>query len=163
MKSLLKKLAFILLIVAVYFAIWRDFRGLVTTYTVLPQIEYSIQNCDQYSYIDQEKSTSFDLYVYDSLTEEYDYFRYTTPAGFYFLFGLVMIVLLQARKIHYQLMTGFHLTLWFITILIFLPALCLYPPLLHFNTIAIKYITPFITFLIITMVLSPKFQKKLNL
>lgn len=163
MKSLLKKFFFILVIVAVYFALWRDFRAMVTTYTVLPQIEYSIQNCEKYSHVDQDKSTSFDLYVYNSLTEEYDYFRYTTPAGFYFLFGMVMIVILKSSKIHYQLMVGLHVLLWLFTILIFLPALCLYPPLLHFNTIAIKYISPFLTFLIITMVLSPQFQNRLNI
>lgn len=162
MKTYLTRALLILIVILIYFFMWRDVRGLVTQYVVVPQIEYSQTNCDQIIHYDIHKPTSLRIHLYDYEIEDYVTFSYTTPAGFYLLMGLVFIIFLNGYKIHYQLLIGFHFIFWFLSSISIYPGLCLNMIFLHFTNLGIKYFTPFATFIIIIMILSPHLQKGLR-
>ena len=162
MKVYLKRAIISIIIVVAYFAIWKSVRGLVTTEVVVPQIEYAITNCDDTIAFDQLKPTSLLIHVLDHEENEYVTYGYTAPAGFYFLFGLVFIVLLGGNKIYYYLHFGFHGLFWIFSTATIIPGLCYQSIFFHLTYSGIKYFTPFFTFLILILMISPNLKKKLN-
>jgi len=145
-----------------YFFIWRDVRGIVTQYIVLPQIEYAQEHCSDVIHFDVIKPTSLRIHLLDEKIDEYYTFSYTAPAGFYLLMGLVLVILLNGRKIHFQLLLGFHFVFWILSTVSIYPGLCVHSFFMHFTNLGIKYFTPFVTFIVIILVVSPKFRKKLE-
>lgn len=153
-----------LLIVIIYFTAWKELRAYVTSVTIVPQIEYAIEKCDDAIAFDYaSKSTSLYIYFLDRQQNEYVTFGYVTPAGFYLLFGLVFIVLAGGGALYYYILAGFHGIFWLLSSILILPGLCLHPLLLHLAVVGIKYFSPFITFLILILLISPDMRKKLNL
>lgn len=162
MNVYLKRALISLLIVVAYFTIWRMVRGFVTSHAVIPQIEYAISTCDDTISYEQSKSTSLFIYLLDREKNEYETFGYVSPAGFYLLFGLVIIVVMGGGRFYYFLLLSFHALFWILSTATILPGLCSTPVFLHITVAGIKYITPFITYLILILLISPNLRKKLN-
>lgn len=162
MNVYLKKGLLAAVIILVYFTAWKAFRGFVTSVSIIPQIEYAIANCDEYLQYDVVKPTSLRIWQYNREREEYDVYSYTTPAGFYLLMGLLVILLLNGTKIYYLLLTGYHAGFWIISTLTIIPGFCIHPVFLHITFLGIKYLTPFVTFMILIMLISPGMKKTFN-
>ncbi|MCC5940159.1 MAG: hypothetical protein JJU37_01345 [Balneolaceae bacterium] len=162
MKSILIKAGIITLVVLFYFTVWSEIRGMVTAYAFIPQIEYVIENCNEYVYYTERKPTSLLIQVYHEGINDYVDFSYTTPAGFYLLMGLVILIMFNGKKFHYYLLAGLHLILWVISLSVLIPGLCVHLLFMNIMDISIKYFTPFGTFIIIIMVLTPGFLNKLS-
>ncbi len=160
MKILLKRILYTAGIVLFYFTVWSGVRGFVTTYTVLPQVEFAKEYCGKTIYVDQNRPTSSIIHVYNDRSLEYDTIYYTTPAGFYLLFGLVFVVLVGGGIIYYKILLGYHLGFWAISILTMTPGFCIHPVFLHISNLGIIYLTPFVTFLVIIFLMSPKLVEK---
>lgn len=162
MNFYIKRVLISLLIVAAYFTVWRTVRGFVTSEAIIPQIEYAISTCDDTIAYDQSKSTSLFIYLLDRGKNEYETFGYVSPAGFYLLFGVLVIVLMGGGKFYYYLLFGFHALFWILSTATILPGLCSTPVFLHITVAGIKYFTPFITYLILILLISPNLKKRLN-
>ncbi len=154
-KVFAKRVICVIVLVALYFTVWSSVRGAVTTYTVLPQIELAKEYCNKTIYFEQSRPTSTVIHVYSERKLEYDTVYYTTPAGFYLLFGLIFILLFGAGTIYYKALLGYHLGFWVLSILVMLPGFCIHPIFLHLSGLGIAYLTPFVTFAIIIFLLSP--------
>lgn len=159
MKKYLIKGLLAAVIILVYFTGWRAVREFVTSVSIIPQIEYAMAHCDEYLQYDVVKPTSLRIYQYDWEREEYDVYSYTTPAGFYLLAGLVFIFLLNGTKIYYLLLAGYHAGFWIISTLTLLPGFCIHPVFLHITFLGIQYLTPFVTFMILLLLISPGMKK----
>lgn len=163
MNVYIKRVFICALIVVAYFTLWKSVRGLVTTHIVVPQIEYAISNCDETIAYDQLKSTSLLIHILDREKNEYVTHGYTAPAGFYLLFGLVFIILSGGDKLYYYLLLGFHIVFWLISSATVWFGLCYESLFIHFTFAGIKYLTPFFTFLILILLISPNLQKRLDI
>lgn len=164
MNKYLKRGLISIVIVFIYFTAWRNFRSFVTSSAVIPQIEYAILNCDDtIAYDEASKSTSLFIYLLDKESNEYETYGYVTPAGFYLLFGLVFIVLFGGGRFYYYLLFGFHGLFWILSVASMFPALCYHSAFLHLTVLGIKYLTPFITFLILILLISPGLKERLSM
>lgn len=162
MNVYIKKILIFFLVIIAYFTIWKSIRGFVTSQMVEPQIEYAISNCDNTIAYDRLKSTSLQIHLLDKEKNEYETYGYTAPAGFYLLFGLVFIVLLGGSRFYYYLLIGFHSLFWFLSTITIIPGLCYHSAFIHFTFAGIKYITPFVTFLILILLISPNLKERLD-
>lgn len=162
MNEYIKRFLISILIVVIYFTVWKNFRGIVTTEIVVPQMEYAIKNCDDTIAFDQLKPTSLLIHLLDLEKNEYVTYGYTAPAGFYLLFGLIFIVLFGGERLYYYLHLGFHGLFWIYSTATIIPGLCYQPLFIHLTFAGIKYLTPFFTFLILILLISPNLQKRLN-
>jgi hypothetical protein len=162
MKGYLKKGGVAVLIILIYFTAWRGIRGFVTSTAVIPQIEYAVLHCDEYLQYDVVKPTSLRIWQYNREAQEYNIYSYTTPAGFYLLAGVLVILLLNGTKIYYLLLAGYHGGFWLVSTLTILPGFCIHPLFLHITYLGIKYLTPFVTFMILIMLISPGMKKTFN-
>lgn len=160
MNATVKRVLISLLIVLVYFTIWKEIREYVTSNMIVPQIEYAISNCDDTIAFDESKSTSLFIHLLDRERNEYDTYGYISPAGFYLLFGLVFIVILGGSRFYYYLLSGFHAFFWILSSVTILPGLCYHPLFLHLTFAGIKYFTPFVTFLILILLISPNLKRR---
>ena len=156
MQTVLKRILFVVLLTLFYFTVWSSVRGLVTTYTVLPQVELAKEHCNKTIYVDQSRPTSTIIHVYNERNEKYDSIYYTTPAGFYLLFGLVFVILLGGASVYYKTLLGYHLGFWVLSIISMMPGFCIHPVFFHVSNLGIIYLTPFVTFLVIIFLISPK-------
>lgn len=163
MKTMAKRLLVVLLIVLIYFTVWRGVRGFVTQSVIIPQIEYAISHCDDTIHYHPERSTSVYIHLLNAEQTEYETFGYISPGGFYLLFGLVFIVLLGGGKIYYLLLFGYHLAFWILSTASILPGLCWHRAFIHVTFAGITYFTPFVTFLIIILMISPKLVSRFRL
>ncbi|WP_234571636.1 hypothetical protein [Rhodohalobacter sp. 614A] len=164
MNQYVKRGLISIFIVVIYFTAWKGIRSFVTSTTIIPQIEYAISNCDDtIAYERSAKSTSLFIYLLDREANEYETYGYVTPAGFYLLFGLIFIVLLGGGRFYYYLLFGFHALFWILSTAAIFPALCYHSAFLHFTVLGIKYFTPFITFLILILLISPDLKNRLNI
>ena len=161
--ELAKRFLIICLIVLIYFTIWRSVRGFVTQNAVVPQIEYAIANCDETISYQQSRATSLYLFLLDREKNEYETFGYVSPAGFYLLFGLLFIVMMGGSRIFYFFLFGFHFLFWILSTATILPGLCFHRIFLHITFAGVSYFTPFFTFLIIILLISPKLLHKFGL
>lgn len=162
MNIYVKRVLICLVIILVYFTIWRSVRVFVTTHAIIPQIEYATTNCDETIAYERSKSTSVFIYLVDREKNEYETFGYVSPAGFYLMFGLVFIILLGGGRFYSYLLVGYHGLFWVLSVAFILPGLCYHPVFLHLTVLGIKYFTPFITFLILILLVSPDLKKKLD-
>lgn len=164
MNRYLKRGLISLLVIIVYFTVWKEIRGFVTSLAIVPQIEYAITSCDDtIEYNRTPKSTSIFIYLPDREQNEYERYGYVAPAGFYLLFGLVFIVMAGGAKLTYYLLFGFHGIFWILSSILILPGLCIHPLFLHLAVIGSKYFTPFITFMILILLVSPDLRNKLGI
>ena len=162
LKQILIRTGLLLLLVLIYFGIWRDVRGLLTVYAVIPQVEFAATHCNEYIFLTERSNTSLIIQVFEERINDYRDFSYTAPAGFYLLFGLAALILIGAKKVHYYLLAGFHALLWAVVLLVILPGLCFHLLFLNIIDLSIKYLTPFGTFVIIIMAITPGFMEKLS-
>ena len=156
-RGLLSVLVFVL-----FFLVWRDLRAFVLTHVTIPIVEYTQENCDTTVYYHRNKDTTIHIYLYDYEREEYEMFDYNSPAGFYFLLGLLIIILLNGNVFHYKIWAYFHFPFWFVTIPFIWLGTCYSDYFLHFNYLGIRYVTPFITFLLLALLISPNLRQKLR-
>ncbi|TVR16952.1 MAG: hypothetical protein EA391_06245 [Balneolaceae bacterium] len=156
MKTVLKRTLYVVVLTLFYFTVWSSVRGWVTTYTVLPQVELAKEYCNKTIYVDQNRPTSTIIHVYNERNEQYDTIYYTTPAGFYLLFGLVFVILFGGAAIYYKVLLGYHLGFWILSIISMMPGFCIHPLFFHVSNLGIIYLTPFVTFLVIIFLMSPK-------
>lgn len=163
MNTAIKRGLISIVIILIYFTGWKGIRGFVTSGLVVPQIEYAITSCDETIAYNQSKSTSLFIYLLDREKNEYETFGYVSPAGFYLLFGLVFIVLMGGGKFYYYSLFGFHGLFWALSTATILPGLCYHPVFLHFTFVGIKYFTPFFTFLILILLISPRLKRGLEI
>jgi len=163
MKTALQRALIILFIILIYFTVWHGFRGLITQHVIIPQIEYAISHCDDSIHYHPHRSTSLYIHLLNSEQTEYETFGYVSPGGFYLLFGLFFIVLLGGGKLYYILLIGYHLIFWILSTATILPGLCWHRAFIHFTFLGTTYFTPFVTFLIIILLISPKLMIQLNL
>lgn len=162
MNIYVKRVLISLTLILVYFTLWKSVRSFVTTNAIIPQIEYAAANCDETITYERSKSTSVFIYLLDREKNEYESFGYVSPAGFYLMFGLVFIVMLGGGRFYYSLLFGYHGLFWMLSIAVMLPGLCYHPVFLHLVVLGIKYFSPFITFLILILLVSPDLKKKLG-
>jgi len=160
--SLGKRILFSVVLIAIFFLVWRDFRVLVLQSVTIPIIEYAQDSCEGTVHYQRSKDTSIFIFIYDFEREEYDRFAYNSPAGFYFLLGLLIIVLFNGSAFHYKVWAYFHFPFWFLTIPFTWLGSCYNNYFLHLNYLGIRYVTPFITFLILALLISPNLRQKLR-
>ena len=162
MNVYLKRILISLAIIIIYFTAWRSVRRFVTSQAIIPQIEYAISSCDETIAYDQSKSTSLFIYILDHEKNEYETFGYVSPAGFYLLFGLIVIVLMGGDRFYYSLLLGFHAIFWILSTITISPGLCTHSAFLHITVVGIKYFTPFVTYLILILLISPGLKRRFD-
>ena len=162
LKNLAIKFTLIVITVILFVTVWRDLRVAVLDFATVPLIENAQQNCENTIYLQRSKDTSIFIFIYDFGAEEYERFGYNSPGGFYFVAGLLIIILLNGNSLHYKIWAGFHFPFWLLTIPFNWLGSCYSTYFLHFNHYGIRYATPFITFLILALIISPKLKEKLD-
>lgn len=163
MKEYLKKGIIILVAILVYFTAWRAIRSFVTAVSIIPQIEYAISSCNEYLQYEQVKPTSLRIYLYDWERKVYDVYSYTTPAGFYLLAGLLILIWFNSSSMYYLFLVGYHMVFWVLSTVTLLPGLCVHPVFLHLTFLGIQYLNSFITFAILIILISPGMRKTFSL
>lgn len=163
MKVYAKRILIALLIVITYFTVWKSIRGFVTSELVIPQIEYAITNCDETIAFDRSKSTSLTIHLLDKEANKYETYAYISPGGFYLLFGLVFIVLLGGNRFYYYSLIGFHVLFLLFSTATIVPGLCYQSLFIHTTFAGIKYVTKFVTFFILILLVSPNLKKRFDI
>lgn len=162
-RSFLKRFLITTVLIGAYFGLWRDFRGLVTQRITIPIIESAKIKSNQYINYESVKPTSTVVYFYDAEINDYDSYLYTTPAGFYFLLGLVFVAIFNGGKFFYKLVTYLNFGIWLLSILFVWIGLHYVDIIFHLALLCSKYLLRGFTFIIIVLLISPNFGRVFNL
>lgn len=163
MKTISKRVLLAVILVGVYFGLWRDFRGVVTQNITIPIIENATEKSNQFINYYSVKPTSTVVYFYDASNEEYDQYLYTTPAGFYFLLGMLIVAFLDGGKFYYKLVIYFNLSLWLLSIISIWIGLLYVEIIFHIALVNTKYILQAFTFIVLALLISPNFRQVLRI
>jgi hypothetical protein len=162
-QSLSKRVLLVILIAGLYFAVWRDFRGIVTQNITIPIIEVAKEKSGQLINYHSIKPTSTVIHFYDLEKEEYDSYLYTTPGGFNFLLGVVFVILFNGGKYFIKLVTYFNLGVWISSIIFVWIGLHYFEFIFHMALVGTKYVLRAFTFVVLALLISPIFRKQLGL
>lgn len=143
-----------MVVVLFYFLVWNEIRGAFTTYLMIPQVELAAAHCTNPVGYEVASDTAITIFHGDT------HYRFNAPAGFYFLFAMIFIVMLNGKNKYYRLIIGYHLVFAMLSLLTFYPGLCYMPVFLHLSAIGNSYFTPFFTFFVLILLISPRLNKK---
>lgn len=149
------------LVIAVYFTGWKELRTTVTSSLVIPQLEAASAGCD--TTIDFEAASNTAVVITRGANSgEMISYRFNAPAGFYLLFGTVLLILFGAEKRLYLMFLGYHLVFAIFSISTIYVGACSIPGFLHISAAGNSYFTPFFTFFVLLYLLFPSFRSSFN-
>jgi len=159
--TILKRLFWVTLVVAVYFSGWKMIRSTITSSLIIPQITSAQNHCD--GNVSYERASSTAVVVYrETEQDEQQSVRFNAPAGFYLLLGLVLLILKQAERRWFAMLLGYHAIFTTLAVSTFFIGLCYMPLLLHISAAGNSYFTPFFTFFVLLNVLFPQFRQAIS-
>ncbi|MDR8390827.1 hypothetical protein NC796_06750 [Aliifodinibius sp. S!AR15-10] len=120
MKRTAGKIAITILLVLIYFFVWRPVRVATTQHIGKPFAEYLLTESNPNVHIDREaRGVSFDISWVDSQKQQV--LKYRPPTGFFFLLALVSMVFLTREIRFYLYLLGFHILSFILVLLLLIP------------------------------------------
>lgn len=159
--NILKRFIWTILIIAVYFTVWKELRSAFTSHIIIPQIEYASTQCSVPLSYEIASNTAIVLHRKTN-DDELATYRFNAPAGFYILFGILVLTLLGGGKKVYIMILGYHVLFTLFTVSTFYLGLCYLPVFLHLSSAGNSYFTPFFTFFVLIYLMSPTLKNVLN-
>ncbi len=144
MNKISTRIILVIVVAAVYLLVWRPLRVTINVNVIQPVSESIIEGSeDRFQTRPTSKPISFHLDVLDSETgRRQNTFVFGTPWGFYLVFPLIVLLLLDRGWFFINLHLGVQFVVGFVAILLFWGGLAGFVSLLHITKMLVMYVNP---------------------